>query len=93
VVYANSAELEQGYASAATPKPKRMRGRDPSLRVRWRVLKRDRFSCAACGASPAKDQAVELHVDHVFPWSKGGETTLENLQALCQRCNLGKADV
>jgi 5-methylcytosine-specific restriction endonuclease McrA len=33
---------------------------------------------------------VELHVDHVTPWSKGGETTLANLQTLCNKCNLGK---
>jgi Homing endonuclease associated repeat/HNH endonuclease len=65
--------------------------RDPSIRLRWKVLQRDRFTCCGCGASPALQQGVELHVDHKNPWSKGGETTLENLQTLCSRCNLGKS--
>ena len=63
-----------------------------SDKLRYRVLKRDHFKCCACGASPAKDPAVELHIDHIIPWSKGGETVLENLQTLCSRCNLGKSD-
>ena len=63
-----------------------------SDKLRYQVLKRDNFKCCACGASPAKDPAVELHIDHIIPWSKGGETTLENLQTLCSRCNIGKSD-
>lgn len=63
-----------------------------SDKLRYQVLKRDCFKCCACGASPAKEPAVELHVDHIVPWSKGGETTLENLQTLCSKCNLGKGD-
>jgi predicted restriction endonuclease len=67
--------------------------RDPSLRLRFKVLNRDHFSCVQCGASPAKDTKVELHVDHIKPWSKGGETELSNLQTLCQNCNLGKSNL
>lgn len=63
-----------------------------SDKLRYQVLKRDNFKCCACGASPAKDPSIELHIDHIIPWSKGGETTLENLQTLCSRCNLGKSD-
>ncbi len=69
------------------------KSRDPSLRLRWHVLKRDRFVCCACGASPALSSGVELHVDHIIPWSKGGETIIENLQTLCAVCNLGKSNV
>lgn len=68
-------------------------GRDPSLRLRWRVLLRDRFKCCACGASPSDEASVELHVDHVMPWSKGGTTVIENLQTLCSKCNLGKSNL
>jgi len=64
--------------------------RHPSLRLRFRVMQRDSFKCALCGCSPATDPAVVLHVDHIVPWSKGGETTLANLRALCSSCNLGK---
>ena len=63
-----------------------------SDKLRYQVLKRDNFKCCACGASPAKDPSVELHIDHIVPWSKGGETTAENLQTLCSKCNLGKSN-
>lgn len=66
--------------------------RDINLRLRFKILSRDNFKCCSCGASPAKDPSIELHIDHVFPWVKGGETTLENLQTLCSKCNLGKGD-
>lgn len=66
--------------------------REPSLGLRFSVLKRDNFKCCTCGASPAKDPEVELHIDHVVPWSKGGETELSNLQTLCSKCNIGKSD-
>jgi HNH endonuclease len=68
-------------------------GRDPSLRVRFRVMKRDNFSCRACGASPALRPGLSLHVDHIMPWSRGGETIDENLQTLCEACNLGKSNI
>ena len=64
-----------------------------TTRLRFIVLQRDNFKCCACGASPAKDPSVVLHVDHIKPWAKGGETVLENLQTLCSKCNLGKSDV
>ena len=63
-----------------------------SDKLRYAVLKRDHFKCCACGASPAKDPAVELHIDHIIPWSKGGNTTIDNLQTLCSKCNLGKSN-
>ncbi|MBR2352886.1 MAG: HNH endonuclease, partial [Clostridia bacterium] len=33
---------------------------------------------------------VKLEVDHIIPVSKGGKSTLDNLQTLCERCNRGK---
>jgi 5-methylcytosine-specific restriction endonuclease McrA len=33
-----------------------------------------------------------LHVDHIKPWSLGGLTVDENLQTLCEPCNLGKSN-
>lgn len=29
-------------------------------------------------------------MDHIIPWSKGGPTTLENLQLLCGPCDVAK---
>ena len=37
--------------------------RDINLRLRFKVMQRDNFKCCACGASPAKDPSVELHID------------------------------
>jgi hypothetical protein len=71
----------------------RLTTRDPSLRLRFKVMLRDNFTCRHCGASSAKQPGVELHIDHVIPWSKEGETTLNNLQTLCSRCNLGKSNL
>lgn len=67
--------------------------RNINTRLRFKVLSRDNFKCCACGASPAKDPSVELHVDHIIPWSQGGETIIDNLQTLCSKCNLGKSDM
>ena len=61
-------------------------------RLRATVLIRDNCLCRMCGASPAKDPTVTLHVDHIVPWSNGGATTLENLQTLCSACNIGKSN-
>ena len=67
--------------------------RDVSLRLRFKVFQRDNFKCCICGASPATDSSVQLHVDHIIPWSRGGETIIDNLQTLCSRCNSGKSNM
>ena len=67
--------------------------RDINLRMRFLVMKRDNFKCCLCGASPAKDPMVELQIDHIVPWAKGGETVIDNLQTLCSKCNQGKSDL
>ena len=92
VEYANSSEsaVPDRMESHQNDRPT---NRDPSLRLRFKVMLRDRFTCRHCGASPAKDLNVELHIDHVIPWSKGGETMLDNLQTLCSTCNLGKSNL
>lgn len=42
--------------------------------------------CVECG----KPLTANFHADHKQPYSKGGETTLDNIQALCPECNLKK---
>lgn len=65
--------------------------RNVNWRLRAQVLMRDEARCRLCGASPR--DGAKLHVDHVVPWSKGGETVLANLQILCEQCNIGKSDL
>lgn len=67
--------------------------REVTERMRFRILVRDGFRCGSCGASPLENRGTELHVDHMVPWSKGGETVPDNLATKCSRCNLGKGDV
>lgn len=67
--------------------------RNIGLRTRFLVMKRDNFKCCFCGRSPSNTPGLELHVDHIQPWSKGGETVIDNLQTLCSDCNLGKGNL
>lgn len=86
------ATTQKRKTSIATPIKRTAQSRKISDKLRYQVLKRDNFKCCACGASPAKNPDIELHIDHIVPWSKGGETVMENLQTLCSKCNLGKSD-
>jgi len=67
--------------------------RSISWRLRYLVMRRDNFKCCLCGTSPALQTGIVLEVDHKVPWSKGGESLLENLQTLCQVCNNGKSNL
>lgn len=78
--------------TAKTHSAKRRTRREISDRQRFRILVRDGFRCKSCGASPLMQLGVELHVDHILPWSKGGETTDDNLESKCKQCNLGKGN-
>ena len=62
------------------------------LNIRWKVLKNDNYSCRKCGQSPAKNNNVELEIDHILPIAKGGTNDYQNLQTLCRKCNQGKKD-
>ena len=50
------------------------------------VYRRDGGRCVYCGATE------NLHLDHIIPFSRGGATNVENLQLLCQKCNLTKSN-
>ena len=49
------------------------------------IYERDDGRCQHCG------RVKNLHLDHILPLSKGGESRLTNLQLLCSVCNLKKA--
>lgn len=66
--------------------------RDPSDRLKVQVLMRDGNRCRICGVE-CSGGLHNIHFDHIIPWSKGGETTLENLQVLCSACNEAKGNM
>ena len=88
-----SSHVESSAKGAPIEIPAARGPRDPSLRLRFLVLRRDGFRCRQCGASPANTPGVELHIDHTIAWASGGTTTVENLQTLCSNCNLGKSNL
>lgn len=54
-------------------------------RVRNQVYRRDNHTCRYCGRKDGP-----FHCDHVYPESKGGETTADNLVTACSDCNRKK---
>ncbi len=54
--------------------------------VKLLVWARDGGCCVRCGSKQ------ELHFDHIIPVAKGGGNSEENIQLLCQTCNLKKSD-
>jgi ATP adenylyltransferase len=57
--------------------------------IRFEILKRARGRCQLCGISANQKF---LQVDHIIPRNKGGNSTIENYQALCYTCNAQKMD-
>lgn len=49
--------------------------------VRWRVYKRDNYTCRYCGRDD-----VPMTVDHYIAQKYGGEWTFENLLTSCRNC-------
>ena len=55
--------------------------------TRRHILERDRHTCQYCGY-----KGDQLTLDHVFPRSRGGGDTWENLVTACVRCNVKKGN-
>jgi hypothetical protein len=85
-------ETEEGKP-CREPKIKPEDKRNIPYRLRYKLLLADNFKCRICGNSPATDPTCRLHVDHIFPFDKGGKTVFENLRTLCEKCNLGKGNL
>lgn len=62
----------------------------PWLKLRYKILARDGFTCQYCGLAPR--DGINLQIDHMHPISKGGDNSEENLIVSCNLCNLGKGD-
>jgi 5-methylcytosine-specific restriction endonuclease McrA len=58
---------------------------DDIMAARMAILNRDNWKCGYCGD-------VGTTYDHIYPKSRGGENTWENLITACTDCNGFKAD-
>lgn len=84
-------ELQEQIEYQNSEEARRKRERSKmSPQLRYQILQRDHFRCQICGRT--QEDGVKLHVDHIIPVSKGGETVPKNLRTLCDECNLGKGD-
>ena len=76
-------------ASEIPPPPGRenfMRAVTVTRTQRLRILERDGSACKGCGSVDA------LCIDHIFPVSRGGDSSDGNLQVLCSACNTKKGN-
>lgn len=66
--------------------------------MKRKIIERDKMKCKGCGKflfadMPSADRAIKFggglfHIDHIVPVNQGGRATEENLQLLCNSCNL-----
>lgn len=58
------------------------------------VYEKQNHKCPICLKNGIdKEYAFEeMQGDYIIPWSKGGHTTVDNLQMLCQKCNSNKSN-
>lgn len=61
-----------------------------TAKLRGQIKERDNYRCQQCGVSTYDESHLLLEIDHIVPVSKGGQSTPENLQTLCWRCNRTK---
>ncbi len=54
--------------------------------VKREVWRRDKGQCTRCGSRE------RLEYDHIIPLSKGGSSTVRNIELLCETCNRKKND-
>lgn len=84
----NDGKIRAGYIDAVVVWLK-MDQRRPSIpqNIRDLVFLRDGEACVYCmtGEGP-------FHLDHVIPWSRGGDHSAENLCVSCAPCNQSKGD-
>jgi 5-methylcytosine-specific restriction endonuclease McrA len=59
----------------------------PDFNHSKKVKKESIDRCACCG-----EVTRNLHKDHIFPIAKGGTDHIDNIQMICQKCNLSKSD-
>lgn len=63
-----------------------------TAKLREYIKARDNYTCNYCSVSVHTEPHLLLEVDHIVPVSRGGLSTVGNLQTLCWRCNRSKSN-
>jgi hypothetical protein len=79
------------FIKEGKPRSQLKSARQISAKLRRSIFMRDGFRCRECGASP-ENEHVYIEIDHIIPFSRGGNSEEKNLQTLCSKCNGAKSD-
>ena len=91
IAFKEYVQQRQGDIKVVSPSPVAHKtSRSASKKLRAQVFDRDQATGQICGANERTKPGVKLVLDHIIPYSKGGETTYDNLQVLCRSCNIKK---
>lgn len=83
--YAENKDYFKPYIKARKARIRSSIGSFSAAQVR-KMLEDQGCKCIYCKCDISKN----YHVDHIVPVSKGGSSFIENIQLLCQTCNLRK---
>lgn len=66
--------------------------REKSGSKRFAIYRRDKYTCSYCSMKVKPAESGKLTLDHVFPRSRGGRNTPDNLVTCCYKCNHKKGN-
>jgi len=68
-------------------------------KIRRKIWEKHDKKCCLCGRETCLFKPVSFfseikqgHIDHIIPYSKGGECVENNFRWLCARCNLSRGN-
>ena len=68
----------------------RLPERNVTTNKRYEVLRKAWFKCQACWNKPNNETDIVLHIDHINPAILWWSNNIDNLQVLCNICNISK---
>lgn len=77
------------YSYLLEGEEKHLNIRSFSPKMRREAYEKQKGICVKC---ENQFKLSEMEADHIKPWSKGGQTTMENCQMLCKTCNAIKSN-
>jgi len=80
-------ERHRAQQLAERAREEETRSRHIPQHIKEAVWWRDNGKCGYCGR-----QGYGMQIDHVVPFSRGGDHSMNNLQLLCRQCNQRKSN-